>query len=347
MAAGDANTTARVAKTGMSLLSPSAGLAALSAGLASAGTCSSSTPVLAAVPFAWDPFLRRLGRTKPPLLAEFTAVAADRSTASLAAASGSKGKGTTKKARSAQSKPQLNAAAVQSTVEQVIATVLGRSDIGAEEPLMSAGLDSLGAVELKNSLEGSLGVSLPQTLVFDYPTKDALTRYLTATVAEESDSSKSEGAESAAGVTLVGGASGLPPLTQHISAPGFKATRASGVIAAITGLASRSAGGALASALYPADAITQVCLLTEDPHSTVLQLLWLCGPELQCSLGLAADLKPCKPGPQCVLVDPDTPRSAGPSFSLGCGCSDTGSWIRCAWAAHAHACTLWGLPARR
>lgn len=39
---------------------------------------------------------------------------------------------------------------------------------------MAAGLDSLGAVELHNALEGRLRLSLPGTLVFDYPTGESL-----------------------------------------------------------------------------------------------------------------------------------------------------------------------------
>jgi hypothetical protein len=45
-------------------------------------------------------------------------------------------------------------------------------------PLKEAGLDSLMAVELRNVLTRSLGTSLPATLLFDYPSLDALSAYL-------------------------------------------------------------------------------------------------------------------------------------------------------------------------
>jgi hypothetical protein len=43
---------------------------------------------------------------------------------------------------------------------------------------MDAGLDSLGAVELGNAIEASVGLALPSTVVFDYPTGAALVEYL-------------------------------------------------------------------------------------------------------------------------------------------------------------------------
>jgi hypothetical protein len=45
--------------------------------------------------------------------------------------------------------------------------------------LPQAGLDSLAAVELRDAVSRSLGVALPATVVFDYPTVTALAAYIT------------------------------------------------------------------------------------------------------------------------------------------------------------------------
>lgn len=77
------------------------------------------------------------------------------------------------------------------------------SAVGDDEPLMSAGLDSLGSVEFANVLSQKLGMQMPGTLVFDYPSVSSVTDYLTgimlkqaaAAGAAASEGSESEGAE--------------------------------------------------------------------------------------------------------------------------------------------------------
>ncbi|NEQ13604.1 MAG: SDR family NAD(P)-dependent oxidoreductase [Moorea sp. SIO3E2] len=83
---------------------------------------------------------------------------------------------------------QLEAAAVSERQElltnhirSAIAKALGWRDgqkIGMRQPLFDLGLDSLMAVELKNRLESSLETNLSSTLLFDYPTVEALVEYL-------------------------------------------------------------------------------------------------------------------------------------------------------------------------
>ena len=57
---------------------------------------------------------------------------------------------------------------LESVLEMVQRTAGGAVD--ADAPLMESGVDSLGAVELRNQLQTAAGSSLPSTLVFDHPT---------------------------------------------------------------------------------------------------------------------------------------------------------------------------------
>jgi acyl carrier protein len=66
-------------------------------------------------------------------------------------------------------------------VREEIAQVLGLrspSDVGEDQPLQELGLGSLMALELRNRLGTRFSVKLPATLLFDYPTIDALGSYL-------------------------------------------------------------------------------------------------------------------------------------------------------------------------
>ena len=66
-------------------------------------------------------------------------------------------------------------------LQSVAAQVLGfssSSQVPLRKGLMDLGLDSLTAIELRNHLAKSLEQPLPSTLLFDYPTLDALSQYI-------------------------------------------------------------------------------------------------------------------------------------------------------------------------
>jgi acyl carrier protein len=166
MASGDAQTAARVERMGMSLISPAAGLAALESALlltSSKVATVPSTGTVAAIPFNWAAFLiRQSAANRGSFFAEFAAAASSKSSAV------GKGKSSRRNRRAkpaaAAASAGASAAALQQQVSSAVSSILGHT-VGADEPLVAAGLDSLGSVELRNSLQSSLRVELPATLV--------------------------------------------------------------------------------------------------------------------------------------------------------------------------------------
>ena len=84
---------------------------------------------------------------------------------------------TKKKLISAPGPAQSKKVDVSGVVEKTVKTVLG-TVVPNDAPLMGAGLDSLSAVDLVQTLGQELGTELEPTALFDYPTIGSLIKYL-------------------------------------------------------------------------------------------------------------------------------------------------------------------------
>lgn len=71
----------------------------------------------------------------------------------------------------------LSLGEITTAVEGALELVLGRR-IAADDPFMTAGLDSLAVTEVMATLNARLAVDLPSTVVFDHPTTQALALHL-------------------------------------------------------------------------------------------------------------------------------------------------------------------------
>ena len=84
-------------------------------------------------------------------------------------------------ARLADAPESEHAAIVQQLVLTHVAAVLGHASAGEIDPqraFLELGLDSLGAIELRNRLKAATGLRLPAILAIDYPTTAALASYM-------------------------------------------------------------------------------------------------------------------------------------------------------------------------
>jgi acyl transferase domain-containing protein/acyl carrier protein len=85
-------------------------------------------------------------------------------------------------ARGAAQEVELSPEIVRAQVLRTAVEVTGNKALAETAPLMEAGMDSLSAVEFRNRLSAELGLKLPNTLIFDYPTVAAVVELITAQV---------------------------------------------------------------------------------------------------------------------------------------------------------------------
>jgi len=82
---------------------------------------------------------------------------------------------------------------LQDHIRSQVMKVLGvdtTAEIDVEQDLLSGGMDSLASTELRNKLQASLGIQLPSTLVYDYPTIVGIAELLLSRLAPETAISK-------------------------------------------------------------------------------------------------------------------------------------------------------------
>jgi myxalamid-type polyketide synthase MxaB len=129
---------------------------------------------LVALPVAWAAFAERLVTGRDPRLLEDVLESTGRSSSEYRDALVHELEALP---------PEKRQSRLESRINDHVTRVLGFDESEPPDihrPLMELGLDSLMAVELGNLVSRTVGVALPPTILFDYPTIEALAGYLLA-----------------------------------------------------------------------------------------------------------------------------------------------------------------------
>ena len=175
MATRDAGTARRMKRLGIGMLQPFDGLMALQAILGDAPGAQ-----VAVTPMVWEVFTRQDFGFPEGFLAEFSKSQPQQTSQARLIAPRSLASHETPPPVTTEAD---HGAAMRDIVVEAVTGIVG-AEVGDMEPLVAAGLDSLGAVELRNSLEERTGLQLSPTLLFDYPTVDEVVAHLQTLVPE-------------------------------------------------------------------------------------------------------------------------------------------------------------------
>lgn len=171
-AAADRGITARLAAQGLAAFTPDQGLAAMRRLID--GEAVQATALQA----DWPRYLAQAGARSDPLLSLLAARDTQSAVTEVTGAAAQRADIRAQLADAPESRRRpLLLGLVQERALRALGMDAGRP-VDPRTPLGDLGLDSLLAVELRNTLGSALGRSLPATLLFDYPTIDALADFL-------------------------------------------------------------------------------------------------------------------------------------------------------------------------
>jgi acyl transferase domain-containing protein/NADPH:quinone reductase-like Zn-dependent oxidoreductase/NAD(P)-dependent dehydrogenase (short-subunit alcohol dehydrogenase family)/ubiquinone/menaquinone biosynthesis C-methylase UbiE/acyl carrier protein len=182
-AAVDRGVAARAGETGLSVIDPPSGFRALEIALRH------KRHQVAVCPVDWPRLVREFSQNGRvlPLLSDLAKHVSASSQPSVSQARCEHGvnvlaeRAVVLSERLAAVAPNQRRALVIEQVRRDARSVLGlqsSESLPNNKPLHELGLDSLMAVELRNTISAAAGRNLPATLLFDYPTVDSLTSYL-------------------------------------------------------------------------------------------------------------------------------------------------------------------------
>eukprot|EP01052_Picozoa_sp_SAG31_P007897 SAG31_NODE_386_length_16407_cov_24.639686_2_plen_2943_part_00 len=196
--AAERDTIRRLAGMGLDGLSTDFGLTCLSSLMTQpAAACA------AVVPVQWPKFLEQFAGVVPAFLQDVAETIEDDADGPTA---------TTGAVAELQAAPTAERFALtQKLVLSMATQVMGVADIPVEEPLMDVGMDSLSAVEFRNALAAKLrGIDLSDTIMYDYPSIQALSEYISEAVGAVAPSN-SASSDSNSVVTVAAGSGSCPP----------------------------------------------------------------------------------------------------------------------------------------
>ncbi|HZX68934.1 MAG TPA: SDR family NAD(P)-dependent oxidoreductase, partial [Candidatus Elarobacter sp.] len=162
-------------RLGFSPMKPGDGASALETALHLAGNAQ-----VAIAPIDWPVLIARAGRSLPSVCADLVASYGRRAAAPAKSTVASLADAL------AAATPRGRTAVAVGHLQELAAKALGIEDpatIDPEQPLADLGMDSILAVELRNTVARSLRADVATTLLFDYPTIAALAGFAVALVA--------------------------------------------------------------------------------------------------------------------------------------------------------------------